>query len=63
MDELTDAILKDCSHQSLKRTGCIAITHLHYLASERAKYCGKCHLMDVLRYDAYLFVHFGHIEL
>ena len=34
MDESTDAISKDCDHQSLERRGCIAITHLHYLASE-----------------------------
>ena len=63
MDELTDAILKDRRHQSLKCRGCIAITHLHYLASEHAKYCDKCHLMDVFQYDAYLFVCFGHIKL
>ena len=58
MDEATDAISKDCSHQSLERRGCIAITHLHYLASERAKYCGKRCLMDVFRYNVYLFVRF-----
>ena len=63
MDESTDAILKDCGHQSLERRGCVTVTHLHYLASEHAKYCGECHLMDVLRHDAYLFVCFGHIEL
>ena len=63
MDKLTDAISKDCSHQLLKHRGCIAITHLHYLAFERAKYCGKRRLMDVFWYDAYLFVCFGHIEL
>ena len=63
MDESTDAILKDGGHQSLEHRGCVAITHLHYLASEHAKYCGECHLMDVFQYDAYLFVHFGHIKL
>ena len=63
MDESTDATLKDGGHQLLERRGCVAITHLHYLASERAKYCGKCRLMDVFWYDAYLFVCFGHIEL
>ena len=63
MDESTDAILEDCGHQSLECRGCIAITHLHYLASERAKYCSKRCLMDVFQYDVYLFVHFGHIEL
>ena len=63
MDELTDAISKDCSHQSLEHRGCIAITHLHYLASEHAKYCGEHCLMDVFQYDVYLFVCFGRIEL
>ena len=63
MDESADAISKDCGHQSLEHRGCIAITHLHYLASEHAKYCGKCCLMDVFWYDVYLFVHFRHIEL
>ena len=63
MGELTDAISKDCGHQLLKCRGCVAITHLHYLASECAKYCGKCHLMDVFQYDAYLFIHLGHIKL
>ena len=63
MDELTDAISKDGSHQLLERRGCIAITHLHYLASEHAKYCSKCCLMDVFQYDVYLFIRFGHIEL
>ena len=63
MDELTDAISKDRGHQSLKCRGCIAITHLHYLAPECAKYCGERHLMDVFQYDVYLFVRFRHIEL
>ena len=63
MDELTDAISKDCGHQLPEHRGCVAITHLHYLASERAKYCSKCCLMDVFWYDAYLFVCFRHIEL
>ena len=63
MDKSTDAILKDCGHQSLKRRGCIAITHLHYLAPEHAKYCSECCLMDVFQYDAYLFICFRHIEL
>ena len=63
MDELIDAILKDGGHQLLERRGCIVITHLHYLASECAKYCSECCLMDVFRYDAYLFMRFGHIEL
>ena len=57
MDESTDAILKDCGHQLLECRGCVAITHLHYLASEHAKYCGECHLMDVFQYNVYLFVH------
>ena len=56
MDESTDAISKDCGHQLLKCRGCVAITHLHYLASEHAKYCGKHRLMDVFWYNAYLFV-------
>ena len=47
MDDLTDAILEDCGHQLLECRGCIAITHLHYLASKRAKYCSECCLMDV----------------
>ena len=62
MDELADAISKDSSHQWLKRRRCITITHLHYLASERAKYCGEHCLMNVFWYDAYLFVCFRHIE-
>ena len=49
MDESTDAISKDGSHQSLECRGCIAITHLHYLASKRAKYCSECCLMDVMQ--------------
>ena len=61
MNESTDAILKDSGHQSLECRGCVAVTHLHYLASECAKYCGKCCLMDVFRYDAYLFICFRHI--
>ena len=63
MDESTDAILKDCGHQSLERRGCITITHLQYLASECAKYCGKHCLTDVFQYNVYLFVRFGNIEL
>ena len=63
MDELTDAISKDGSHQLLEHSGCIAITHLYYLASEHAKYCSECCLMVMFRYDVYLFVHFGHIKL
>ena len=63
MDESTDAISKDSGHQSLKRRGCVAVTHLHHLAPECAKYCGKRRLMDVFWYNAYLFIHFGHIEL
>ena len=62
MDKSTDAISKDCSHQSLKHRECIAITHLHYLASECAKYCGEHRLMDVFWYNVYLFVRFRHIE-
>ena len=63
MDESTDAILKDHGHQLLKHRRCIATTHLHYLASECAKYCGECHLMDVFWYDVYLFICLGHVEL
>ena len=63
MDESTDAISKDCRHQLLKCRGCIAITHLHYLASGCAKYCSKCRLMDMFRYDAYLFIRFRHQAL
>ena len=59
MDKLTDAILKDRCHQLLKRRGCVTITHLHYLASQRAKYCGECRLMDVFWYNAYLFICFS----
>ena len=62
MDKSTDAILKDSGHQSLERRGCVTVTHLHYLAPECAKYCGKHRLMDVFRYDAYFFIRFGHIE-
>ena len=62
MDKSTDAISKNCGHQSLEHRGCVAITHLHYLASKRVKYCGKRCLMDVFQYDA-LFVHPGHIKL
>ena len=63
MDELTDAISKDSSHQLLEHRGCAAVTHLHYLAPECAKYCGKCCLTDMFRYDVYLFIRFGHIKL
>ena len=63
MDKSTDAILKDGGHQSLERRGCVAITHLHYLASEHVKYCSKCCLMDVFQYNVYLFVCFRHIKL
>ena len=62
MDELTDALPKDSSHQSLECRGCVAVTHLHYLAPECAKYCGECCLMDMFQYNVYLFIHFGHIE-
>ena len=62
MEESTDAILKDSGHQSLEHRGCVAVTHLHYLAPECAKYCGKHCLIDVFQYNAYLFVRFGHIE-
>ena len=62
MDESTDAILKDSGHQLLEHRGCIAVTYLHYLAPECAKYCGECRLMDMFQYDAYLFIRFGHIE-
>ena len=63
MDKLTDAISKDGGHQLLERRGCVAITHLHYLASEHAKYCSEHCLMDMFWYDAYLFIHFRHIKL
>ena len=62
MDKLTDAISKDDGHQLLERRGCIAITHLHYLASKCAKYFSECCLMDVFWYEVYLFICFGHIE-
>ena len=62
MDKLTDAILKDSGHQSLECRGCVAVTHLPYLAPECAKYCGKCCLMDVFWYNAYLFIRLGHFE-
>ena len=63
MDESADAITKECSHQLLGHRGCIATTHLHHLAPECAKDSCKYCLMDVFQYDAYLFVHFRHIEL
>ena len=62
MDESADAIAKDCSHQSLESRGCIAITHLHHLAPECAKDSCECCLMDVLWYNAYLFIYFRHIK-
>ena len=63
MDKSTDTVVKDGGHQLLEGRGCIAITHLHYLAPEHAKYCCKHCLMDVFWYNAYLFIRFRHIEL
>ena len=63
MDKPTDAIAKDSGHQSLEHRGCIAVTHLHYLAFECAKYCSECCLIDMFWYNAYLFICFGHIKL
>ena len=63
MDESTDAISKDGGHQLLERRGCVAITHLHYLASECAKHCSERCLMDMFWYNVYLFIRFGHIKL
>ena len=63
MDELTDTVTKNGSHQLLESRGCVAITHLHHLAPECAKYCCEHCLMDVFQYDVYVFIHFRHIEL
>ena len=49
MDESTDAISKDSGHQSLEHRGCIAISHLHYLALKGAEYHRECHLADILQ--------------
>ena len=62
MDELADTIMEDCSHQLLESRGCIAITHLHHLAPECSRDSCECCLMDMFQYNAYLFIHFRHIE-
>ena len=56
MDESADETMKDHCHQSLKCRGHITVTHLHHLAPECAKDCCKHCLMDILWYDAYLFI-------
>ena len=61
MDKVTDAIVKYCCHQLLECRGHVTIAHLHHLAPECAKDCCKSCLVDMLWYDVYLFIHFGHI--
>ena len=51
------------SHQPLECGGCIAISHLHYLALKSAEYCREYHLADILWSYVQLFISFSHIQL
>ena len=54
--------LEYSSHQLLECGGCIAISHLHYLALKCAKYCRECHLADILWPYEHLLIGFCHIQ-
>ena len=50
------------SHQPLECGGCIAISHLHFLALKCAEYCRECHLANILWPYAHLFIGFCYIQ-
>ena len=53
----------ECSgHQPLKCGGCIAISHLHYLALKSAKFCRECRFSNILWSYACLLISFCHIQ-
>ena len=54
----------ECSgHQPLKCGGRIAISHLHYLALESAKFCRECRFSNILWSYACLVISLCHIQL
>ena len=63
MHKPSEEISEYSSHQLLKCGGCVAIPHLHYLALKHAKYCGECHLSNVLYSYACLLMSLCHIQL
>ena len=60
--ESSGKFLEYSSHQLLECGGCIAISHLHYLALKCAKYCRECCFADILWSYACLLISFSHIQ-
>ena len=51
------------SHQPLEFGGCIAISHLHYLALKCAEYCRECRFPNILWSYVHLLISHCHIQL
>src|ERR1700722_2601507 len=63
MYKSSNIFLEDNSHQPLKCSSSITMSSLHSMAHECAINGGKSHLPHVGRFNAYLFIHVGHIDL
>ena len=50
-------------HQPLKCGGCIAVSHLHYLALKCAEYCRECHFSNILWSYVRLLISLCHIQV
>src|ERR1700722_9898616 len=59
----SDIFLEDNSHQPLKCSRGITISLLHSMAHECAINGGESRLPHVRRFNVYLFIHVGHIDL
>jgi len=59
----SDEFSEDGCHQPLKRSGSITVSLLHCMAHKCAIHGGKRGFPYVIRFDAYLFVRVGHIDL
>ena len=62
MHKSSEEISEYSGHYLLECGGCIAISHLHYLALKHAEYCRECHFPDILWSYACLLISFCHIQ-
>src|ERR1700720_883864 len=63
MYKSSDILLEDNGHQPLKCSRGITVSLLHSMAHECAINGGKSRLPHVRRFNAYLFIRVGHIDL
>ena len=63
MYEPSKKVSEYSSHQPLECGGCIAISHLHYLALKGAKYSRECCFSNILWSYACLLISLCHIQL